>query len=83
MEKFRDTRVRYNHPAIPPVGISINTTYVVGYLVDSCGFNYKFIKTVFEPIDCNWNDLDKKQSKKNKKEVKEIETEEVNDGVEI
>lgn len=78
MKNFRDIRVRYNHPAIPPVEVKINTTYVVGYLIDNYKFNDEFIKTVFKPIDCNWSDLEKRQSKKNKKEI-----EEVIDGVEI
>lgn len=60
--------MKYNHPAIPPVGIKLNCVYTVGYLIDN--YDIKSIKTMFAPIDCKWEDLEEKPLKKDNKKVK-------------
>lgn len=80
MEKFRDIRVKYNHPAIPPIGIKLNYVYTVGYLIDNYSLSDLSIKTMFIPVGCKWKDLEEKASKRSKREVK---IEEISDEVEV
>ena len=81
MDNFKEIRVKYNHPAIPPMGVKLNCIYIVGYLIDNYKLDDLAIKTMFTPVDCNWDELEKKKDNKNGN--KKIKTEEVNKGVEI
>ena len=65
MKKLKEIRVRYTHPAIPPIGIKTNKVYKVGDLLDVYESN-DFIRVMFTPIDTTWDKLDNKNIKKSK-----------------
>ena len=65
MKKFREIRVRYTHPAIPPIGIKANKVYKVGDLLAIYESN-DFIRVMFTPINITWDMLDNKNIKKSK-----------------
>lgn len=69
MEKFRDIRVKYNHPAIPPVGVGLGKVYTIGYLIDNYNLNELSIKQMFIPVEGKWEDLENKQPKIRKREM--------------
>lgn len=71
MKKNRDVRVRYTHPAIPPIGIKVNEVYKIGDLLDIYEVN-DLIKVMFTPIDTTWKKLDDKSIKRNKIEETEV-----------
>lgn len=72
MKNFRDIRVKYNHPAIPPLGIRMDIVYTVGYLIDTYDLGNS-IKILFTPIETTWDELESKNNKKTK--IKEVEKE--------
>ena len=83
MNNYTDIRVRYTHPAIPPVGIEVGKVYIVEHLVDNYKLDESAIKTLLTPVDTTWDKLEGKQTKKIKnKEVTKEELEIVYDGVE-
>ena len=82
MEKLRDIRVRYTHPAIPPIGIKPNGVYDVGYLVNTYKLD-ETIKVMFTPVDTAWEELEGRNNKKNKEKKNVAENLEItNDGTE-
>lgn len=72
MKKFREIRVRYTHPAIPPIGIKTNEVYKVGNLLDTYEFN-DLIKVMFTPIDTTWDKLEEKSIKRDANKYKDKE----------
>ena len=75
MDKLQDVRVKYTHPAIPPVGIDINKGYLFADLIDNYKLDNQVIKTLFKPIDTTWDKLENKNSKKSV--YKEVATEDL------
>ena len=68
MKKFKDVKVKYTHPAIPPIGIEVGTTYIVGDLISKYESD-DLIESMFTPIGLTWKKLRDKNDKNKPKRV--------------
>jgi len=66
MRNLNDVKVRYNSPACPRNGISLNTVYTVKQNGENCtitngvqifNFSIEEIKQMFTPVEKNWKDF--------------------------
>lgn len=70
MVKFTDVKLTYTCPAAPPEGLFMDRIYTIGkdnkgyYFTDGNYIEYVqekdlwYIKMLFSPKDCNWEDVD-------------------------